>query len=386
MFGKETLIAVARQIYSIGILAGGNSTRMGGNKALAVVGGRPVLSQIIDALKPLGVEMFITGGDQDAYAGFGLPVRADRFAARASLVGVYSALAASRSGLCFITACDMPFVRPELVELLLDLSPGYDAVIPVSPRGLEPLCALYSHSCLEAMREAIDRGDYSIRRALEPLHVRFVEKAELSALGDTGIMFFNINTAGDLEEAARLLEPARQGREGPAPLVCFVGKKDSGKTTFIEKLARLLVSWRLEVAYIKHDVHGFEMDRTGTDTDRLARAGAASVIISSPDAVARLDRVGRERDLSELHRRLDRTVDLIIAEGYKSSCADRIEVSRAERSRELACREEDLIAVVSDRPEAAASVPLFNLEDIEPVARFLVERYGLDHGRAMEES
>jgi molybdopterin-guanine dinucleotide biosynthesis protein B len=156
-----------------------------------------------------------------------------------------------------------------------------------------------------------------------------------------------------------------------------VGKKNSGKTTFIERLVRLLVAQGLAVACIKHDVHGFDMDREGSDTSRMAQAGASPVVISSPEAVAKLERAGQEKDLDELRAELDGKADIIIAEGFKSSGADRVEISRDVRSGSLACPEDELIAVICDRPQAAGRIPWFGLGDIEAVARFLVERYSL---------
>ena len=240
--------------------------------------------------------------------------------------------------------------------------------------------AFYSRACLGDMRRAIESGEMKVLDALSQLDVRLVSTAEAGKVCDPDRVFFNVNTPEALAGAERMLDgaPAPDGaKPGRAPLVCFVGKKNSGKTTLIEKLVVALAARGLVVAYIKHDVHGFSMDREGTDTWRVAAAGAGRVLISSPDAVAGVERVARERDLEQLRDEIDGDADIIIAEGFKSSCADRIEVSLSSRSRELACPETELVAVVSDRTDAAAAVPVMDIDDVGSVLAFLLERYGL---------
>lgn len=375
--------------FSVAILAGGESSRMGRNKALEPLGGKPVIAHVIDSLKPFARDIFIVAGDVDSYVRFGLPVCADQYGFRSSIVGVYSALADSRHEHCFTVACDMPFVEPALVGLLTSLAPGRDAVVPVSARGREPLHAVYSRACLEPMRERIEAGDLALGDLLDSLDVRYVELPELEFCCDPAMVFINVNTIVDLEEASTLVPrfEKQRGRGLPnlatrrqPPLVCFVGKKNSGKTTFLEKLTLLLKSRGLNVAFIKHDVHGFEMDSMGTDTWRLTQAGAREVAISSPEAFATIRRVDHEVDLDEIYNGIGRGVDIVIAEGFKSSAMDKIEISRSQRSTALVCEEDDLLAVISDRPDAAATVPVFDVEDVEGIAMFLIGRYRLDAG------
>ncbi|MHB9111158.1 MAG: molybdopterin-guanine dinucleotide biosynthesis protein B [Thermoleophilia bacterium] len=382
--------SAGRQDFSVAILAGGESSRMGRNKALEILGGKPVIAHVIDSLRPLTNDMFIVAGDVAAYEGYGLPICADHYDFRASLVGIYSAIASSREERCLVVACDMPFVEPALARLLAGFSAGYDAVVPVSQRGWEPLLAIYSKSCLKAMRERIESGDLAIQHVLANLKVRYVELAEISACCDPTLVFININNVVALEKANLLVPRVRKFRRqiglvarinGSPPMVCFVGKKNSGKTTFLEKLVRELISRKLNVAYIKHDVHGFEMDREGTDTWRLTQAGANSVMISSPMAMASLEKVREEKTLDELARRVDGTADIIVVEGFKCASADKLEISRTARSDSLACSEDELLGVISDREDAASGLPVFAIDDIPGVADFLADQYDLDTGQ-----
>ncbi len=157
------------------------------------------------------------------------------------------------------------------------------------------------------------------------------------------------------------------------PIVSIVGRSDSGKTTFLEKLIPALKTRGLRVAVVKHDSHGFEMDRPGKDTWRLRQAGADAVMISAPHQMA-LIRGGldREATLDELAALVSGQVDLVLTEGYKSGDKPKIEVSRAEISGgELLCTEEELLAVVADG-HRSVDVPQFDLEDAAGVADLLV--------------
>lgn len=158
------------------------------------------------------------------------------------------------------------------------------------------------------------------------------------------------------------------------PIVSVVGRSDSGKTTFLEKLIPALKTRGLRVAVVKHDSHGFEMDRPGKDTWRLRQAGADAVMISAPHQMA-LIRSGldREATLDELAELVSSDVDLVLTEGYKSGDKIKIEVSRAAISGgELLCSREELLAVVADGPRPV-DVPNFDLDDAGGVADLLVD-------------
>jgi molybdopterin-guanine dinucleotide biosynthesis adapter protein len=159
------------------------------------------------------------------------------------------------------------------------------------------------------------------------------------------------------------------------PVISFVGNSGCGKTTYLVKLIGQMKSLGYKVAVIKHDVHGFEMDRPGKDTWRHAQAGADVVCISSPRKVAMIEKVGQERTLAEVAERIS-GVDIIFTEGYKLQGKIRIEVFRREVCGAPVCREEDLLASVSD-VVLYPDLPCFPLDDPAPLAAFLEARMGL---------
>ena len=159
------------------------------------------------------------------------------------------------------------------------------------------------------------------------------------------------------------------------PIVCVVGASDSGKTTFLEKLIPELSGRGYRVGTVKHDAHGFEMDREGKDTWKHRKAGAETIAISSPGQVATIRATGEEMELAEVAARYFWNEDLVITEGYKSSHYPKIEVFRKAIEPTPICGPKDnLMAFVSD-DAMQADVPKFRFDDVAGVADFIEERF-----------
>ena len=113
------------------------------------------------------------------------------------------------------------------------------------------------------------------------------------------------------------------------PILCFVGRSNSGKTTLIERLIPELAKAGYKVATVKHAGHGFDLDTEGKDSWRHKRAGASTVMVLSKGSLAMFADVNDDIKLSELRDRfLDQSLDLIIAEGWKSEGFPKIVVVR----------------------------------------------------------
>ena len=159
------------------------------------------------------------------------------------------------------------------------------------------------------------------------------------------------------------------------PIISIVGKSDSGKTTLIEKLVPELTRRGYRVATVKHDVHGFEVDREGKDSWRHKQAGAHTVIISSPQKIALIRDVEKDSTLDEIRKRWVQDVDLLLSEGYKKDVQPKIEVFRKEKHKKLLCTKKDnLIAIVSDR-KFNVGVPCFHLEDMKGLSNFIEKEF-----------
>lgn len=162
------------------------------------------------------------------------------------------------------------------------------------------------------------------------------------------------------------------------PMVSFVGHSGCGKTTLIEKLIPVLTRSGVKVGIIKHDVHGFEMDKPGKDTWRHKKAGAVGTIISSSSRIGLVLDTDRDHLPHELASLLV-SADLIIVEGYKSGPQAKIEVFRPDATGDkapLCLNDLQLIAIISDTP-LDIDQPVFGPHDIAPVAAFLKEHFSL---------
>ena len=182
------------------ILAGGSSRRMGRNKALLEVDGTPIITRIYRVLASLFHEVVIVTNSPHDYDF--LPCRkvADIHPGCGSIAGLHSGLAHSGTPHSFVTACDMPFLDPVVIRSLCAIqNEGYDAVVPNSEGGLEPLHALYSVACREIFEQAILQGELKIVDILERMKIRKVTDDELQgSCGQTG-RFLNVNTPEEYE-------------------------------------------------------------------------------------------------------------------------------------------------------------------------------------------
>ncbi len=159
------------------------------------------------------------------------------------------------------------------------------------------------------------------------------------------------------------------------PIVLIVGESDSGKTFLVEQVVSKLTAKGYRIATIKHNAHGFDIDRKGKDSWRHKQAGASTVILSAPDQIAVIKDLKEEQSLDEIQRLWIRDADLIVAEGYKGADSPKIEVSLFKDSSELVCsQDERLVAVVSNK-ELSLDVPIFQEAEIDRLVKWLEERF-----------
>ncbi len=197
------------------ILAGGRGVRLSGaRKGLLRIGGERVIERLLRVLGMFFADVAIAAREPEVYEPFGAPVLPDAFPERSSLNGLHTALVATQTPYVFVVACDIPFLRPDVVELLLrKLSPGVDVAAPRWRNGYyEPLCAVYSKRCLPLIAERLRRSEHRITAFFPDVSVATVGEEELRAV-DPGLRsFVNINTPEELR-AAVLQERSAQ-REG----------------------------------------------------------------------------------------------------------------------------------------------------------------------------
>lgn len=158
------------------------------------------------------------------------------------------------------------------------------------------------------------------------------------------------------------------------PILCFVGRSNSGKTTLIERVIPELVRVGYRVATIKHAGHGFNLDTEGKDSWRQKRAGASTVIVLSKGSLAMFSDVPEEIKVEDLRDRfLDHRIDLIIAEGWKSEGYPKIVVVR-DQVGEVPVSLQGLLAVVSNKP-VEMPVPVFDPDDVPNLTALIIRHF-----------
>jgi molybdenum cofactor guanylyltransferase len=195
-----------KQPYSGVILAGGLSTRYGGeNKAFLKVGGVRIIDRLFAVFSGLFDEIIIVTNQPLEFLEWDALIVTDIYPARSSLTGIHTGLFYAGRPFAFFSACDAPFLRPEVIETVLaHIEPPDDVVLPRTSKGLEPLCAAYSRRCLMPAEEHIRANKLKIQLALRRNRFKHVPEERLREKDPDLISFFNVNTPQDLARAEEI--------------------------------------------------------------------------------------------------------------------------------------------------------------------------------------
>ena len=202
------------------ILAGGQSRRMGTDKALIQVGprGETALELVVDRVQAVCDQVVIVAPPERGYARFGLPIIDDRTRGQGPLGGIATALDVLEFEPCLVVACDLPLLRAEMIAWMASRPFPGDALVPRIPRDgrddlrPQPLLALYRRQCLDVFRRRLARGDLRLIAALDDLAVSWIEPDEIRPIDPDFRSFMNLNEPADWDRAAKILK-----REKPGP-------------------------------------------------------------------------------------------------------------------------------------------------------------------------
>ncbi|OGW35129.1 MAG: hypothetical protein A2010_04645 [Nitrospirae bacterium GWD2_57_9] len=183
------------------VLAGGESRRMGRDKAFLTINGRPMIECVISVLREVTEHIIVVTNTPEAYAGHDVEITTDAFGQRGSIVGVYSGLLRSRDEYNIVVACDMPFLNSGLIRYMSGLATAeYDVVLPKIGEFVEPLHAVYGRGLLPVFEERIRNGHKRIMSAFTGRRVRYVTEKEVDRFDPGRRSFVNLNTVKEYEE------------------------------------------------------------------------------------------------------------------------------------------------------------------------------------------
>ena len=195
------------------VLAGGQSRRLGRDKAVELLGGQPMIRRVLERVAGLTSENIVVVADEAR--GTTLPLLEDTMVAvdvhpgMGSLGGIFSGLAAAGNEWAIVAACDMPFLNADLLGYLLSLREGADVVAPVVAGRPEPTHALYSRECLPFIEERLRAEELKITGFYGRVRVRYVEERDILRFDPELLSFFNVNSPQDLERALALAAAGR---------------------------------------------------------------------------------------------------------------------------------------------------------------------------------
>lgn len=179
------------------ILAGGDSRRMGRDKATLPLHGKPLLQHVSDSLVRVFPKVIVSV--RVPRAGLDLPQVCDALPDGGPLAGLAAALESIETPWLFAAGCDMPFVSPAVIEVLAGRRAGHQAVVPVVQGHPQPLAAFYARECLDAIRDiGMGDGKRSLRALLERLDVCYVDEAQLREHDPQLRSFFDLDTPADV--------------------------------------------------------------------------------------------------------------------------------------------------------------------------------------------
>ncbi|MBN1452384.1 MAG: molybdenum cofactor guanylyltransferase [Anaerolineales bacterium] len=194
-------------MLTICVQAGGESRRMGQDKALMPFLGRPLIQRVVDRLAPIADELIVTTNRPEDYRFLDLPLFPDLKPGRGALGGLYTALSSAAYEVVAVIACDMPFASAALIEAAnrLLVREGADVIIPDSGDGLEPLHAVYRRkTCLPAIESAINADQWRLISWFPQVKVHILQPDKIKLYDPSGLAFWNLNTPEEFAEAEKV--------------------------------------------------------------------------------------------------------------------------------------------------------------------------------------
>jgi molybdopterin-guanine dinucleotide biosynthesis protein A len=203
-------------MLTVCIQAGGESSRMGEDKALKTFLGRPLIQRVIERLSPIADEMIVTTNHPEDYSFLNLRLIPDLKPGRGALGGLYTAIASASNPIVAVVACDMPFASAAFFGAASKLMVQEEADVVIAreaPRaeragkseGYEPLHAVYRReTCLPAIEAAIDADQWKVIAWFSEVKVRVLTPDESQQFDPTGLAFWNVNTPEEFSKAEQL--------------------------------------------------------------------------------------------------------------------------------------------------------------------------------------
>lgn len=190
------------------LLAGGKSSRMGTNKAMLPVFGGVNVQNIASELKKVAGQIMLITNSPTEYSFLGLPTIHDQYRGMGPLAGLHAGLTASKTETVIISACDMPFIKANVMEEMLSCLGNYEALVPEINGQLHPLFAIYRKSCLPLLTSCLEERELKMINLLNKLKVKLMKETDFKLYHKNSklfpYLFYNMNNPDEYEEAKKI--------------------------------------------------------------------------------------------------------------------------------------------------------------------------------------
>ncbi|MBI4595224.1 MAG: molybdenum cofactor guanylyltransferase [Candidatus Tectomicrobia bacterium] len=194
------------------VLAGGQSRRLGTNKAFLKLGQKSLIERAVSTLGEIFQEVLVITNQTIPNLPQKVRVLPDIFPGKGSLGGLYTGLINSMHSHIFAVACDMPFLDPKFIRFMLTDFTPWDIVIPRDQEGYQPLHAIYSRNCIPYIEKQLTQGRLAIIEFFNLVKLNVIEGEKLEMFNKNGLTFFNINTLEDWQKAQLVASHMKEER------------------------------------------------------------------------------------------------------------------------------------------------------------------------------
>jgi len=189
------------------VLAGGKSRRFGHNKALIPWKGSTLIETVLDLLSGIFARTLVMVKRPEEFHFLdrpGVDVRKDLFRESHPLGGILSGLTCAETDYTFVCACDMPCIKPELVEALRRAGDGYDVTVPVWKGRPQPLFGIYSRRCMEPIEAMIEKRNFTVFELYDDVRTHYIDEDEIRSIDPRGLSFIDVDTVDDYQAVQRI--------------------------------------------------------------------------------------------------------------------------------------------------------------------------------------
>lgn len=198
------------------ILVGGKSSRMGQPKALLPFAGEPLVVHTVRTVMRLFADVVLVAAPEQELPPLPVTLVRDDVAYQGPVGGIYYGLRAARTDVCFVTACDAPFLDLSLISYLITQITDYDVVVPFWQERLQPLHAVYRRSVAPLLHAQLERGELRPIFLYQKVRTREVSAEEIRRFDPEGLSFRNMNSPEDYQSALAIWQERRQSNQTEA--------------------------------------------------------------------------------------------------------------------------------------------------------------------------